>query len=512
MIRKLSKRIGRAAVLIGGLLIAVVGPSSIAFPTAMLAQASTLQAPSTTLVSGITVQNLSNQSNSIQIQFYNPDGTQPAATTISATLAPLAQETWYTPTQTSLPSGFAGSAVVSGQFAVAAIFNTQTPTSTGTSTSDPIRVDTGYGADPTKTGQIGSTLYVPQVMSHYSGFYSEIYVQNASVGTGSPQTAAVTVTYKDRNGNAIPAATESASIAPGANHVFNQQANSNLGSLLGSAVVSASGGVPLAGIVNIFAADTDNTNAQLLTYNAVAAGGTRLYAPRIVNNYYGFSSGLTIQNLDPSTTANVTMTFNFPGSTPTVNASIPPQAAIALYLPTMTDGSGHALPSGNALGKGSAVITSNVNVNAIVNEDNRISPSFIGEGTTYNAFVDGTQTTTAFMPQITSCFYGYASGLTVQNVGSSAGSGTITLTGGGVSKQFPTGTIGPNSTQIYFAPNLWTSGNFNGSATVTFSQPVVAIANISFRGNNNPCSNPSGSGPVAGAYGDSSSAYNAINQ
>lgn len=501
MFSRVSRPVLRASLIVASLLVAIVGPSSGSLRT-LAAQASPLAAPSTSLVSGITVQNLSSDNNVVRIQFFDLDGTSPPNSTITTTLAPFAQQTWYTPTLANLPPGFVGSAVVSGSAPVAAIFNIQTPSSTGTSPSDPIRVDTGLGADPTQAGQIGSTLYIPQIMRNYGGWNTAIYVQNA--GSSDAQ---VTVTYRDRYGNPIPSATEYATIKPNVSHIFDQANNANLGTVLGSAVVTGPAGSQLAAVVNLFNVDTDNTNAQLLTYNASAAGGKKLYAPRITNNYYGFNSGLTIQNLDPSTSANVTITFFFGGQSQTVTAAIAPQAAAALYIPNVTDVNGNPVPTG----VGSAVITSNVNISAIVNEDNRVNPSFIGMGSTYNAFVDGTQTTTAFMPQITSCYYGYASGITIQNVGSSAGSGTITLTAGSTSQTFPTGTIPANGTKVFFAPNLWASTNFNGSATVSFSQPIFAIANLSFRGNNNPCPNPSGS-PVPAAYGDSFAFYNAINR
>ena len=498
----------KSLIVAAGLVVGLLGPSSIASPltssAAARAQAAPLAAPTTALVTGVTVQNLSASSPAtVEIHFYSLDsGAEVPGTAISGvTLPPLGQQTWYVPTKTSLPSGFIGSAVVSSDQPVAAIINTEAPTSTGTSPSDPFRVGTTAGVDLT---QIGSTLYVPQIMRNYAGWNSTIYVQNAGANTTT-----VTVTYRDRNGNPIPAAQESATIAPNSSHVFSQQSNANLGTVLGSAVISGGAGAQLAAIVNIYNADTDNTNAQLLSYTASAHGGTKLYAPRVVNNYYGFNSGLTIQNLDPSQTATVTITFNFPTGSSVLPLTIAPQAAAALYLPDVRI-NGAPLPSGNANGKGSAVITSTTNIIAIVNEDNRVSPGFIGQGMSYNAFVDGFQTPKAFLPQVTARYYGYASGITIQNAGSAPGSGTITLTApNGQSQSFPTGTIDAGHQQIYFVPNLWSGNDFNGSATITFSQPIFVIANMSFRGDVDPRYAQPG---MPAQYGDSLSAYNAINQ
>src|SRR5579883_2256158 len=108
MLRKLPARIRRAVILGISLLIGVAAPSSVAFPGILNVEAAPFASPSTSYVSGITVQNLSSNSNPVTIQFFDSSGNLVSAATINVTLSPLAQQTWYTPTQTSLPAGFAG--------------------------------------------------------------------------------------------------------------------------------------------------------------------------------------------------------------------------------------------------------------------------------------------------------------------------------------------------------------------------------------------------------------------
>jgi hypothetical protein len=452
------------------------------------------------------------------IQFFNPDGTEVTAAAINTSIGPGQQQTWYSPTQTKLPPGFNGSAVVSADQPVAAIFNIQAPTWTGTSPSDPTRVTTNTGVN---RGQVASTLFVPQLYKFNGGFTTSIAVQNAGGAASN-----VTVTYRDSSGHVIAGANDTGTIQPSSNHVFLQANNTHLATNTAySAVVT--GGSPsdqLAVIVLLNNQDTSSSNAQLLSYNAQATGGTKLWAPRLSNNYYGFGSGLTIQNLDTSTPAHVTISYQFscagttPNASPTQNLTINPEASSVLYLPNLS-----FIPSGNSCGKGAATITSNTNITALVNEDNRVNPQFIGQGTSYNAFVDGTQTGSAFMPQVTSRLSGFASGITIQNAGTSAASATVTINDpkAKVTKsiQVTTPMLQPGQSTILFVPNAWNTPNvsagdvenLNGSGIIASSQPMFALANISYRGDQDPAYTSSHPTP-ASAFGDSYAMYPAFNQ
>jgi hypothetical protein len=512
---KAIRSVAYGALLVAGLAAGSIGLSS-SGPSR--AQAQTLQSPITQLVSGITVQNLDGtNSSTVLIQFYQPDGSEVQVADINATIGPGQQQTWYTPTQTKLPLGFNGSAVVSASTQVAAIFNIQAPTSTGTSPSDPTRVTTNTGVN---SNQVAGTLFVPQLYKLDGGFTTRIAVQNTR---GAPSN--VTVTYRDSSGTVISGANDTGTIQPYSNITFAQVDNTHLATNTPySAVVTGGSSDLLAAIVLLNNQDTNSSNAQLLSYNAQATGGTKLWAPRLSNNYYGFGSGLTIQNLDQSIPANVTISYSFacpgsaPSATPTQSLTINPEAGLVLYLPNLS-----FIPSGNSCGKGAATITSNTNITALVNEDNRVNPEFIGQGTSYNAFVDGTQTGSAFMPQVTSRLSGFASGITIQNAGTSAASATITINDARAtvtkSIQVTTPVLNPGQSTIVFVPNVWTTPavspgdveNLNGSGIVSSSQPMFTLANISYRGDVDPVYTSSHSTP-ASAFGDSYAMYPAFNQ
>ena len=157
-------------------------------------------------------------------------------------------------------------------------------------------------------------------------------------------------------------------------------------------------------------------------------------------------------------------------------------------------------------GSGSAVIesTGGVSIVATINEDNRVDPA--GRGVTYNAFLDGEQTIAVSFPQVTAEYYGYSSGIQIQNVGTASADLTVTYSG---QAPFAYTGLAPGASWSQFAPNApgMTAGpgndDYNGSVTVTSTQAIVGIANLSFRQDVD--------GRYGMNYGDSFAAYNGIN-
>lgn len=115
-------------------------------------------------------------------------------------------------------------------------------------------------------------------------------------------------------------------------------------------------------------------------------------------------------------------------------------------------------------------------------------------------------------PKVSSKFYGYSSGLQIQNVGNVAATMTITLTernNGGRNTTLTSGAI-PQGTpwKLYLPdvlPSSWTQ--WDGSATVTASQNIVGMSTQAYR----PDAYPLGSRPTS-KVGDSNTGYNGINQ
>jgi hypothetical protein len=445
-----------------------------------------------TYVSGFTVQNQDavNAAN-VTIRFYWAEGT-PGAGSVAHTITDVIDagksKTWFTPSVPGLPDGFIGSVVVESDRPVAAIVNTQTPSGTGSSASNPNRVGTASGV---LEAQTGTNMYVTQIMKNFYGWGSYVAVQNT---TGDM--ASVTVRYYDIAG--VQIATNTQSLHPYSTYVFRQESEAGLPSgFAGSAKVEANKAVAV--ICNFYNAGTMDTTAQFHSYNGLAGGATKLYSPRIVKDYYGYQSGLKVQNVGTLATV-VTVQYTFGGSTYTqTSPSIGPGQAWGPYMGTPSQ-----VPElAGIAGSGSAVFTSSGQpIVATVNEDNRT----MGRGVTYNAFLDGSATSTVLFPQITSKYYGYCSGVQILNVTAAPHSCTVTYSmAGRADVTVATGSIGAGQSWSQFAPNVpGMTIDFNGAAVVACDGNFVGIANMSHRNDIDT------RWPMN--YGDNFTTYNGINK
>jgi len=438
--------------------------------------------PAGSWATGIACQNMGTSAALISISFYS-EGSATAALTYTDpnTVAVDGSRNYYTPNSfADLPASFLGSGVVSSDQPLACNINTQT-TGTGTGAS-PYRIATA-GAVSEEAG--APIAYVPQVMKTLGGTWnSYIAVQNTSMAN-----VAVTVTYKDRNGVDQGSATEHATVPGQSNKVFYQADNAGLAAgFLGSAVVSADDGTTkLAVLVNLYNNAADSSNAQFLSYNGVSTGGQKLFVPRFVRNYYGYNGGLSIQNIGAADTT-VTINFHFAGNTYTYTSpTIVKGAALALYAPQITE-----LNPVDALGNGqrfgSAEITTTGTVVAIVNEDNRgvplagedaIPAERKGQGGTYNAPVDGPQTTTVLFPQVTNKAGGvFSGGFQVANTTATLAHCNISFAGQPGASQTNV-ELPANGSLARFGPGVaGLAAGFNGAATVVCDQPVIGIGNL----------------------------------
>ncbi|MEM4723853.1 MAG: hypothetical protein QXP01_02440 [Candidatus Hadarchaeum sp.] len=442
-------------------------------------------------VSGFMIQNqdTTNPAN-VTIQFYWAEGTPGAGTlahSFTDTIQPGKAKSYYTPSIAGLPDGFIGSVVIGSDRPVAAIINTQLPSGSGASPTSPNRVGTASGVPE---AQAGTTMYVTQVMKNaYGGWSSYIAVQNTSADTAS-----VTVRYYDATGAQV--ATNTQALHPYSTYVFRQENEAGLpAGFAGSAKIEANKNIAV--ICNFYNVGTSDATAQFHSYNGLPSGATKLYAPRVVKDYYGYQSGLRVQNVGTAPTV-VTVEYKFGPNTYTQTS--PPIGPGQAWGPYM--GAPAQLPPAMATvaGSGSAVITASQPVIATINEDNRTK----GQGITYNAFLDGQATTTVLFPQVTSKFYGYCSGIQVQNVTNEAASCTVTYSMGGrpdVTLPFALSAYGSWS---QFLPNVIPGLDFNGSAVVVCNKNIVGIANMSHR------SDVDTRYPMN--YGDNFTTYNGINK
>jgi hypothetical protein len=295
----------------------------------LLVAAVGVSAQAGTWVSGIMVQNQSETEIAhITVTFYWAEGTALAgqvAHSFTDDVPAGKSKSYYVPTSpktAGLPADFVGSAVVSSDQPVAANLNTQLPSDLGADPNNPMRMGTASGVlEP------ASKLYFTQVMKNFWGWNSYIAVQN----TGA-DTANVTVRYfSDSTGAQVT--TETASIRPYSTRIFRQSDNGVLANgWAGSAVVEAADAKPLAGLANFFNDGTPYSDAQFQSYNAAAAGATKLFVPRIVKGYWGYNGGLKIQNIGTAVT-DVTITYRFGANTYTQTiAGLGANQAKGLYM------------------------------------------------------------------------------------------------------------------------------------------------------------------------------------
>lgn len=457
------------------------------------------QGPGGPWASGIACVNLDDSADAnITFTFYpEEDGT--AALTYDDTIAAGGTKTYFTPsTPPGVPSGFLGSAVVSSDKPVACSVNTQKQSS-GTQ-SDPYRIGTSAGV---ATDIAAPTMYVPQVLKGLGGWNSYIAVQNTESSAVD-----VTVSFKDSTGAALPDAAQTASIPGQSTKVFYQDSNADIpSSFIGAATVSADDGASnLAVVVNFYNAGTGVSTAQLHSYNGFDAGASKLYVPRIVRNFYGYNGGFSIQNISTTDSATVRITFSFAGNDYVYNSpSIAPGAALPLYAPNMAElDPVDSLPEGQRFGSAVIEVLSGGPVVAIVNEDNRGGPGIpaerAGQGSSYNAISDGTQTGTVFFAQIARNAGGiFSGGFQVANTTDTSGTCDITYSGAAAATE--TGVPLPASGSIArYAPNVTgLPDGFNGGVTVVCTQDVVGISNLAVN-------------TGSGRYGDSFTQANGLNQ
>ena len=340
--------------------------------------------------SGFQVQNLENAEASINIMYYNQDGTEAIPGGVGDTIPAMGSKTYY-PIH---PDGtFNGSVVISSDKQVAAIANLL---ATGTVTA----------ASATNSFSAGATsVKLPLIMRGNYGFDTWFNVQN--VGT---DTTHVTVTYVPGEvGNA--GVTEEADIPVGAAHTFDQAPNTALGDrFVGSAVVT-SDGQPL--VATVEQVGSTESFMVLMGYNGFVAGSTTVNLPLVMALNYGFYTGIQCQNGgDASTTVTVGYGPNTVGVwEPSDESAVVEAGASHTFL--------QLGGQWTEMYVGSATVTSDPAqplmciVNQVMAGAAPADPDF---GTAYEGFDPAGTTSTASAPLIMANNYGYYTGVQVQNV------------------------------------------------------------------------------------------------
>jgi hypothetical protein len=264
----------------------------------------------------------------------SPSGTQVAQET--QTISAGAAYQFDQGANASLSRNFVGSAVITSDKNVAAIFNAY--------------ADAGATGGPTfSCGQglsTGSAIaYAPMVMNNYYGNNTSMVIQNTDT-----KTADVSVTYTGGG----TTKTRTFSIAPGSSQLLYTPNEGLPDGFNGSAVVTATNSSPLLTVVNV----ANPTTGDLAAYVAFKEGATTVNLPVLMKSYStdGWATSFLVQNVDTAV-ADVTVTYSN-GTTET--GSIQPGASRLFYQPNNAN-----LPSGF---NGSAILTSSKKIVAVVNE------------------------------------------------------------------------------------------------------------------------------------------------
>jgi hypothetical protein len=342
--------------------------------------------------------------------------------------------------------GFNGSAVVSSNTEIAAIANVF---ANGFS---------GMGASYTAFTGGETTANLPLIMRGNYDFNTWFNVQNI----GSADTT-VTVTYSNNT-------TENATIKAGAAKTFDQAGNSALGdTFVVSAKVTSDG-------QNIVASLLQQGPTTLLGYDSFSSANasTAPVMPLINTNNYGYITGIQIQNTgSQATEVTVSYTASLEGSNCTETKSIEAGVSTNFALKAFSESEAGENCADGATFVGSASVTSNSTNQPLVAIVNQLNTS-TNKGASYGAFNPGSGTETVVLPLIMDRNYGYFTGFSIVNVGSSATSVSCTYK---PSATASTGTVQPGEAlTVVNLDNL--ADGYVGAATCTASGgSIVGIVN-----------------------------------
>ncbi|MFZ1752142.1 MAG: hypothetical protein WAU10_00285 [Caldilineaceae bacterium] len=391
-------------------------------------------APGGPFSTAFRVQNLDSSNATCVYVFYNAAGTA-AFTSAGSTITPGDSLYVYTPSVSGLANG-TYSGVVSCDKKVAAVVNFS---------------DADSGASHNGVNAPATTWYAPGIYDNFYGFYSNIVVQNATSASVN-----ATVQYF-APGSSTPADSETKAIPAYASAAFEQEGRAGLANNVAySAKIVGTGDV--AAVVNIYG--STGTAAQLYSYNPFSSGSKTVYAPVIMNAYYGYNTALTVQNIGANAT-DVTVTYGT-GQTETKNVAA---GSSALFLTSASP-----LAVGTLTGATVTAADAAGQIVALVNESTNLN-----RAASYSAFPAGSTSVSA--PIVMKRYYGYNTSVVCQNVGAAATTMTIAYSGGVGGSTSVSTAVG--KTVQFYQPDAveGLSDNYVGSATITATQPIVCVVN-----------------------------------
>lgn len=417
-------------------------------PGPVWAQGSTgTQAPGT-WVSSINIQNTGTSAANVVLSFYDSSGSLALAFNVTPAITAGGSRSLYVPSDVTGLADGQFSLVVSSDQPLQAVANS--------SSSSPATAGAYTGL---QSDQIGTSLFFPGLYKNYYGFDSEVVLQNTETTQAS-----VTLDFYDQSTGSNVATVGPVLIPGTSTRVFALQdltgvPSGNVNGLLSARVTADR---ELAGVANLW---SSAFSGEFGDYNGYVSGSTSVvYAPALYNNYYGFVSSLTIQNLSTSGNADIQVTYSN-GETET--KTLLPLQAVQYYQPANS-----ALPSGNVNGVFSAKIESlnSAPIVALANVEDKTKGSLAS----YNGPSESSITSNC--PVVLKSFYQWFSAQTVQNVGTVATDITVTYASG-ETRDFldipANGTV--NIVELDAAGSVLPDGSSVAAEITSSGQPIVAV-------------------------------------
>jgi len=292
----------------------------------------------------------------------------------------------------NLPDDFVGSMVIHSGGAVTCA-SEQNTNATGTKSS-PYRFAASKGFS---TAEASPTVYVSQLEKNFYDWNSYMAIQNTESAAVD-----VTVTYVSRYGKSYPKATQNFTIPASSSQVIYLDENPDLPDMfLGGATIEADDGTSnLVVTATFYNSGASYQESQIHAYNGATQGSNTLYAPYLVRNYYGYNSGMMIQNVGANATSfKITFTFSGADYVYQYPDTLEPGEVKDFYLPDVAeidavDGLSERLRFGKAVitaTNTSGAFNSSGQLTGNINQDNRggagIPEERVGQGATYGAFL-----------------------------------------------------------------------------------------------------------------------------
>lgn len=334
------------------------------------------------------------------------------------------------------------------------------------STNSPAAPWTSFAYEGAATAEAGTSLFFPLLNKGYFNFFSEMVIQNAGTATAN-----VTARFFNQTGGEI-ASIPLGAVAPRASKTFPVTALAQLpsGDVQGvfGAVVTSGENQPLVGIANIWRTTPTFGTAS---YNAFTSGSSAVFAPALLKNYFGFVAALTLQNVNATQTANVTVNYSNGHSETFQLAPFAARALLPFNYPQ--------IPGGDVAGLfGARVTTTGGSLVGVVSQS---VPSG-ARGDFAAARASSNPSARVNIPSVLSDYFGYFTAVTVQNTGNAATNVTITYAPSATcpglttnSRTFPNVGAGQvvNIIHLNNAGDVLPTGCAT-SAVVSATQPLVA--------------------------------------